>query len=96
MGPLLFSINMIHLFYECKENDIANYADDTTPYSYATDIPTVISELHAISTKIFSWFGNNNMKANPNKCHLLLSTKSPEVAFIDGIEITSSTAGVAR
>ena len=36
------------------------------------------------------------MKANPNKCHLLLSTKSPEVAFIDGIEITSSTAGVVR
>ena len=42
--PLLFNINMIDLFYECEENDIANYADDTTPYSYGTDIPTVISE----------------------------------------------------
>ena len=31
------------------------------------------------------------MKANPGKCHLLLSTKSPEVVFIDGIQITSST-----
>ena len=32
------------------------------------------------------------MKANPGKCHPLLSTKSPEVVSIDGIQITSSTA----
>ena len=32
------------------------------------------------------------MKANPGKCHLLLSTKSPEVVSIDGIQITSINA----
>ena len=32
------------------------------------------------------------MKANPGKCHLLLSTKSPEVVSIDGIQIKFSTA----
>ena len=32
------------------------------------------------------------MKANPGKCHLLLSMKSPEVGSIDGIQIASSTA----
>ena len=47
LGPLLFNINMTDLFYECEENDIANYADDTTLYLCATDIPTVISELRA-------------------------------------------------
>ena len=82
---------MIHLFYEC-ENDIADYADDTTPNSCGTDIPTVISELQAISAKVFNWFGNNHMKANPGKCHLLLSTKGPEVVSIDGMQIISSTA----
>ena len=92
MGPLLFNINMIDLFYECEENDIANYADDTTPYSCGTDIPTVISELQDPSAKVFNWFGNNHMKANRGKCHLLLSTKSPEVVSIDGIQMTSSTA----
>ena len=85
---------MIDLFHECEENDIANYADNTTSYSCGTDIPTVISELQAISTKVFNWFGNNHMKANPGKCHLLLSTKSPEVVSIDGIQITSSTAEI--
>ena len=42
--------------------------------------------------KVFNWFGNNHMKANPGKCHLLPSTKSPEVVSIDGIQIKSSTA----
>ena len=78
---------MIDLFYECEENDIANYSDDTTPYSCGTDISTVIFELQA-----FNWFGNNRMKANPGTCHLLLSTKSPEVVSNDGIQIKSSTA----
>ena len=32
------------------------------------------------------------MKANQGKCHLLLSTKSPEAVSIDGIQITFSTA----
>ena len=83
---------MIDLFYECEENDIANYADDTTPYSCGTDIPTIISELQDILAKVFNWFGNNHMKANPGKFHLLLSTDSPEVVSTDGIQIASSTA----
>ena len=83
---------MIDLFSECEENDIANYADDATPYSCDTDIPTVISELQGIPTKVFNWFCNNHMKANPGKCHLLLSTKSPEVVSIDEIQIKSGTA----
>ena len=32
------------------------------------------------------------MKANPGKYHQLLSTKSPKVASIDGMQITSRTA----
>ena len=83
---------MIDLFYECEKNDIANYADDTTLYSCGTDIPTVIFQLQDISAKVFNWFGINHMKADPGKCHLLLSTQSPEVVSIDGRQVTSSTA----
>ena len=85
---------MIDLSHKREENDIASYADHTIPYSCGTDIPTAISELQDISTKYFNWFGNNHMKANPDKCHLLVSTKSLEVVSIDGIRITSSTAEV--
>ena len=69
---------MIDCFYKCKENYIANNADDTTPYACGTDIPTVISGLQDISIKFFNWFDSNHMKGNPGNCHLLLSTKIPE------------------
>ena len=54
-------------------------------------VPTFPLSFLNYRTKVFNWFGNNHMKANPGKCHLLLSTKSPEVASIDGIQIKSST-----
>ena len=48
LGPLLFNIDLIDLFYECEESNIASYADDTTPYSCARDTQTVISELKSL------------------------------------------------
>ena len=41
LGPLLFNIDLIDLFYECEESNIASYADDTTPYFCARDTQTV-------------------------------------------------------
>ena len=46
LGPLLFNIDLIDLFYECEESNIASYADDTTPYSCARDTQTVISDFN--------------------------------------------------
>ena len=36
-------------YVECEERNIASYADDTTPYSCAMDIQTVISELKSLA-----------------------------------------------
>ena len=33
------------MFYECGDSDIEDYADDATPYPFASDINTVISKL---------------------------------------------------
>ena len=65
---------MIYLFCECEENDIANYPEDTSPCYCGTDIPNVIS-------------GNNHIKANLCKCHLLLYSWSPKVVSIDETQI---------
>ena len=46
---------MIDLFYECEDSSVASYADDTAPYSCATDIPSVALELQASGTKLFLW-----------------------------------------
>ena len=91
LGPLIFNIDLIHLFYEREESNIASYADDTTPYSCARDTQTVISELKSISSKLFHWFQYNHLKANPGKCHLLLSSKTPTDVSIDDTSIKTRT-----
>ena len=64
IGPLLFNIDLIDLFYECEESDIASYADDETPYSCGTDIQLFIGELQITANKLFHWFEYNHLKAN--------------------------------
>ena len=82
---------MIDLFYECEDYSVIIYADDTTPYSYATAIPSVALELQASATKLFLRFKNNHLKANPRKSHILLSSKKPEIVSVDGISIAASS-----
>ena len=90
LGPLLFNIDMIHLFYKCEDSNVASYADDTTPNLYATDIPSLPLEVQASATKLFHWFKNNHLKANPGKSHILLGTNKLEIVSIDGIPLAAS------
>ena len=74
MGPLLSNIFLCDLFSTIEGNCFTNYADDTIPYVIGSNAEEVVSELKAIIQKLFTWFAQNEMKANLNKCHLLLST----------------------
>ena len=67
---------MIDLFHESQNFNFASYSGGTTPYSYATDIPSTTLKLLASASKPFC-FKNNHLKANPTKSHTLLSTKKP-------------------
>ena len=51
LGLLLFDFDLIDFFLESEDDNITSYADDTTPYSCAQDIPSVISELQRITKK---------------------------------------------
>ena len=53
LGPLLFNMDLIDLFFECDDSEIASYADDTTPYSCTDDIPSVITQLQSTASKLF-------------------------------------------
>ena len=70
--------------------DIANYADDTTPYTCADDIPSVIKILENGSHILFEWFKNNYFKANPEKCAFLLTTKDDNELRIENSIIQNS------
>ena len=87
LGPILFNINTIDLFCECEDSNVASYAHDLTPYSCATDIPSVTLELQASATILFRWFKNNHLKVNPGKFHISLSSKKPEIVSVDGISL---------
>ena len=63
-----------------------NYADDTTPYVVANNTAEVIENLTSITKKLFNWFAYNQMKANPDKCHLLVITQEEA-----NIQITNTT-----
>ena len=92
LGHLLFNIDVIYLLYKCQESNVASYSDDITPYSCKRNTQKVISE--KISNKLFHWFQYNNLKANPGKCHLLvssLSSKTPTYVSIGNASLKTST-----
>ena len=57
--------------------NIANCADDNTPFVSGDTFLSVTTSLENATEKLFEWFANNHMKANYDKCHLLISTLTP-------------------
>ena len=90
LGPELFNINSNDLFLFLLL-DIANYADDNSPFTTAPTIPGVISKLEQESVTLLNWIRNNGLKANPDKFHLLLSDTNEEFSIkIDNFVLKNS------
>ena len=89
LGPLLFNIFLIDLFFIIEDTDIASYADDNTPYVIADNIDGVIKSLEEASEILFKWFNDNLMKINADKCHLLVSTNNTVKIKIGNFDITN-------
>ena len=73
LRPLIFNIYLIDLFISWSSDDLANYADDNTPYTFSYSNEEAISQLEAYARILFEWLRNNCLKANPDKSHLILS-----------------------
>ena len=58
---------------------IANYADDNTPYSTATGIYNIISDLEQASDISTKWFMDNYLKTNPDNYHVLSGTSETQL-----------------
>ena len=92
LGPPLFNIysNDLFLFLIL---DIANYADDNSPFACGKNVPSVISQLEIDASALLNWIGNNGLKANPDKFHLLLSEKNKDLAIrVDTFDIKNSNS----
>ena len=90
LGPLLFNIFLCDLFFIMNETDFASYADDNTPYVVGNNIEDVIIKLQNASLTLFQWFYDNQMKANPDKCHFICSTDDKVNITVENQKICNS------
>ena len=56
-----------------SDTSLASYADDNTTYVSTDSIDEVIKRLETASANLFKWFAYNKIKANQDKCHLIVS-----------------------
>ena len=73
-----------------NKTEFASYADDNTSYTSGQNIDNVVRTLEINSVRLFKWCSNNQMKANKDKCHLLLSNKERPTMKIRENQIKSS------
>ena len=90
LGPLLFNIYLCDLFLFISPN-VANYADDNSPYATAKDIESVITQLENEAKSLLQWLKENAFIANPDKSHLLLNSTDTNLStFVGGHKINNS------
>ena len=78
------------MFYDINDSNIARYADDNTPYASSSNLGALTNKLEESTNNLFQWFRNNHMKANADKCHLLVTGNYEVSANINEFEIESS------
>ena len=72
--------------------DFASYVDDNTIYDASDNIDEVIFSLQESSKKLFKWFADNRMKANEDKCLLIVSTNELTEIQIGDFSIKNSAS----
>ena len=78
LGPLLFNLFLNDIFYFVNERDICNYADDNTLSVADVEIEQIVKKLEVNIEILNSWFINNAMVLNEDKCQFLI-VESPRV-----------------
>ena len=81
---------MCDMFLILKTVYFTGYADDNNPFAIASNIKDVIRSLEKAGVNLITWFFNNQMKLNPDKCHLLLNTKEKNTLKIGNLHTKNS------
>ena len=70
---------MSHLLLFTSNSEIANYAEDNSPYAFKQDNESVITKLEEDSQPLIEWANNNALRYIPDKFHLLLSSSDENI-----------------
>ena len=74
LRPLLFNTDICNLLFIIEDCDIANNADDNTPYLRGKIVGEVLNDLENVSSDLFQWFTENELRGNASICHLLINS----------------------
>ena len=90
--PTNLVINLLlSLFSSFVEKENKNQIfSNITPYASSSNLDALINKLEESTNNLFQWFRNNHMKANADKCHLLVTGNYEVSANINEFEIESS------
>ena len=64
---------------------VIRYTEDNTSYNFSFSLDNVISNLEKFTNSLLNWFRENHMKANADKCHLLVSSIESCTAKIEDL-----------
>ena len=91
LGPLLFNIYINDLFLSFPDFEIANYADDNSPYEFSGSTDDVIKKLEEDAFYLLKWYENNYLVPNPDKWHPLLSETGENLSIFIGNKFISNS-----
>ena len=73
LRPILFNIYLNDYFFLLNDTDILNFADDATAYVCDVNLKPVLEKFEENSELAVTWFKQNYMKLNTDKCRLIFS-----------------------
>ena len=72
LGPLLFNLFLNDIYFFVDKENLHNYADDNTLSVVDLEIEEIINRLEANINVLNSWFINNGMVLNGDKCQFVI------------------------
>ena len=72
LGPILLNIYLNDSLYLVDEENLANYADDNTPFEIGDCLECLLTKIEVDAEILTKWFKENYLKLNADKCHLFV------------------------
>ena len=76
LGPLLFNLFLNDIYFFVENDNLHNYADDNTLSIVDVEIEEIINRLEANINILNSWFIDNAMVLNGDKCQFIIIESS--------------------
>ena len=52
-----------------------SHTDDNSPFAVTDNIGDIIRSLEEVGENFITWFSDNQMKQNPDRCHQIINAK---------------------